>query len=178
MMNDKSGQNISGFLPVETSWVSTKPYNLRNRLYMKELLKDPMIETMERFTKESIIQNQEEYVITRIIRDHVKGVGFGEVDKLPVTFKKDIKNECYRIIEEVLYYDTHNGRGGRIYLPPEHAKTLVLFLHGNMLYGGHRSASAIYEEAKKQFYWMGMQDEIKEYLKACKCQFAKDLPDG
>ena len=161
------------------SMVSDRSYQIEDRIYMAELLKDPAIETLERFNIGTIRQNQQTFPYHQIITKHLKGIDtMNEVNDLPNNMKADVRQGKYKLREEddLLLYVLPTGET-RICLPPEHIKTILKYTHENMLTGGHMSANAMAEEIKQRFYWSGYHQHIKDYVNECQCKFAKRIPD-
>ena len=146
---------------------------------MEELLKDPTIETVDRFNISTIIQNQQAFAWHQIIIRYLKGLDTrNEINDLPNNMKGDVRNGKYKLARDndLLLYQSSNGKV-RICLPPEHVKAILKYTHENMLVGGHMSANAMIEEIKERFYWSGFCDHIKEYVDECQCTLAKRIPD-
>ena len=165
--------SMTGTMMTDTS------YQIEDRIYMKELLEDPAIATLERFNIATIRQNQRTFPVHVIITKYIKGIDTrNEINDLDNNIKGDVRKGKYKLREEddLLLYETSTGET-RICLPPEHVKAILKYTHENMLTGGHNSANAMAEEIKRRFYWSGYHQDIKDYVDECHCKFAKRIPD-
>ena len=92
--------------------------------------------------------------------------------------KGDINKQRYMLdTKGILRYQNGKSQLQRVVLPPAHYKALTEYLHKNSLSGGHVGHNTMIEEIKKAYYWPGYADYIREYVKCCTCQWAKDLPN-
>ena len=148
------------------------------RVYADELLKDKCIETIDRFSKEKLIQNQKEFVVYAIIINHIKGIDLRDDYKtLPKRIKNDVARGYYTYKDELLWYVGESNEP-RICLPPQHVEALLRYYHRNKLYGGHQGTNALIHEVRQRFYWRGYDKDIREFAKCChECQKAKGIPN-
>ena len=153
-------------------------YDVPDRIYMKELISDDSIKTHNYFDIGKIKINQQENVILNIIMRYISGNDIqNEFDDLPANIKGDIRKNRYKIIDNILCYEKGNRR--LIVLPPEHIKTILNYMHKNLLSGIHANAYAMEQEIKQRFYWSGFSQDIRDYVKCCNtCSLAKDIPDN
>ena len=152
-------------------------YIMPRRIYMKELLKDPMLEKSHTFSISKVKHNQNEHCIYRIIINHIKGEDTtDEFAMLPKRLQNEVVAGKYKMDKDILFY-LGQTNVPRICLAPEHQKALLHYLHSNGLYGGHMGASSMIAEIKQTFYWKGYDQDIKDFCKQCNCQFAKGIPD-
>ena len=164
---------------IAATMVTDRSYQIEDRIYMKDLLEDPAIATLERFNIATIRQNQRTFPVHVIITKYIKGIDtMNEINDLDNNIKGDVRKGKYKLREEddLLLYETPTGET-RICLPPEHVKAILKYTHENMLTGGHSSANAMAEEIKRRFYWSGYHQDIKDYVDECHCKFAKRIPD-
>ena len=155
-------------------------YELPYRVYAEELLKDPEIETLDLFNVKKIKQNQEEFVLYKIIRNHLEGIDTkDEIKTIPTRIRNDVmKHGKYSIHDGLLMYsaDVHEHR---ICLAPEHQKAAMQWLHRNLMYGAHCDANSLVTNVKTKFYWPGYDEDIKKYVRECEvCQKAKGYPNN
>ena len=175
---DKSETTESTFTKAN-SITTNGSYYVEDRIWMKELLDDPAIHTLERFNIATIRQNQRTYPVHVIITKFIKGIDTkNEINDLDNNIKADVRKGKYKLRtdDDLLLYEADNGEV-RICLPPEHIRALLKYTHENMLTGGHKGANAMVEEIKKKFYWSGYHQDIKDYVDECHCKFAKRIPD-
>ena len=169
------------YLVWHLQWVSypitfCKP--IIDRIYYDTLLADPAINELERFTVQSIRQNQKEDAQLSIIRDFVDAVDVNEtVETLPAALRRDVKEGKYVIEDknDLLVFPDKLGNK-RIVLPREHQKALLIYYHTNQLSGGHGGLDPLLKEIQKNFYWRGFTKDCKEFIERCKCQLAKNIP--
>ena len=53
----------------------------------------------------------------------------------------------------------------------------MFYLHTNSLTGGHGGVKAMISEITPRWYWRGYDQDVKECVARCPCQYAKDEPD-
>ena len=157
----------------------TMNWDVPDRIYKDELLKDPMIKKLERFDIDKIIQNQQENVVYNVIIKYLKGEDTeNEIDDLPKGLKRDVTNNKYILKGSngniLCYVNDHKSH--RICLPPEHRKALLDYYHKNLMYGGHKNANAIIKKIQNRWYWRGYDQEIRDYVNTCLCQKVHRVP--
>ena len=155
-------------------------YELPYRIYAEELLKDPEVETLELFNVDKIQQNQEEFVLYKIIRNYLEGVDTkDEIKDIPARIRNDVvKHKKYSIHEGLLIYSNKIDEP-RICLAPEHQKAAMQWLHRNLMFGAHSNANAIISNIKTKFYWPGYDEDVRRYVSSCEvCQRSKGYPDN
>src|SRR5215213_2536745 len=66
---------------------------------------------------------------------------------------------------EKLYWKNKEGKELRIL--KENETDSVIFMTHNHETGGHLGTEAVYGKIAKRFYWKGMYNNIREYIKRC-----------
>lgn len=86
-------------------------------------------------------------------------------------------NPHYSVHDQLLYWK------GRLVIPNSHnlVKQILYEFHTSLL-GGHAGVARTLARISAQFYWSGMQKDVKEFVQQCLvCQLAKSdttLPAG
>ena len=152
-------------------------FDLPDRIYVQQLRENMDINSEMVFSKESICNNQMEWVVTNIIIRYLNGVDHLDEHKtLSIKIKGDLNNDRYVVDDEILKY--RRGDKLLIVLPPEHQKAMMKYVHTNLLNGGHGNAQAMEAELLKRFYWSGIQRDCREYITCCAvCKFGKNIPN-
>ena len=171
---------IRGYPDADEPILHGQNYEVPWRVYAEELLKDPEIETLELFNVNKIRQNQEEFVMHKIIRNYLEGVDTrDDIKTLPTRIRNDVvKHNKYSMHGGLLMYSTAINQH-RICLAPEHQKAAMQWLHRNLMYGAHSDANSMIANVKTKFYWPGYDEEIRTYVRQCPvCQKAKGYPNN
>ena len=172
--------NIRGYPDADEPVLYGENYEIPYRVYAEELLKDPEIETLELFNVDKIRQNQEEFVLYKIIRNYLKGVDTrDDIKTIPTRIRNEVvKHNRYSMHDGLLMYSKAVNEH-RICLAPEHQKAAMQWLHRNLMYGAHCDANSMIANIKTKFYWPGYDDDVRMYVKECPaCQKAKGYPDN
>ena len=156
-------------------------YHILNRIYCDELLKDPLMGTLERFERSKIIQNQKEHVIYRIIRRHLEGIDTeDEIKTLPKRLRTEITKGYYKfdVDGDILLYIGKSMKT-RICLPPQHRWALIRWYHENEMFGGHGAGiNSVIAQIQSKWYWPGYENDIREFIRTCAhCQHGKGIPN-
>ena len=63
---------------------------------------------------------------------------------------------------------------GDIDIPPETDRLTIIQENHDSTVGGHKGETKIYERIRERFYWKGMREEIRDYVRLCEsCQKKK-----
>ena len=117
------------------------------------------------------LQNDEEY--RRIISD-MKERDLSLLEKEDIKFKLD-KEQLYLHHKNRPQDSVHKEAYWKRVIPDNmDVKTLIIQELHSVPYSGHPGSNKTYEQAKNQFYWSGMTEDIRQFVLSCPvCQVEK-----
>ena len=90
--------------------------------------------------------------------------------------ERDPKYKDYYLKKGVLM--VNDGTYQRLYVPESLKYALIQHYHGGLA-GSHMGAKKLYRLLGRLYYWIGMEQNIREFIQQCKlCQFAQVYPKG